>query len=314
MVGDYRGDHARIKGSLNATATALSSAIAQVSVACEEVTGGAGQIASASEKVAEGASEQASAMEQTSASLELLSSRTQEVTASVARARALSEGTRAAAASGEEAIDQLKVAISRIRDSARSSSEIIGDINGIAFQTNLLALNAAVEAARAGEAGRGFAVVAEEVRGLALRSKAAATRTEALIRESVRHAGDGEATSHVLAERLEEIVAAAGEVATIVGAVEGVAKDQALSIDQITRAASQVGMVTQQNAASAEESSSVAQELASQAESLRGVVRSFQLAGDGGQGQARGAPARLPKVAGPIGRGPIGRASSPLAP
>ena len=92
--------------------------------------------------------------------------------------------------------------MAKIRASAEGTSQIIKDINEIAFQTNLLALNAAVEAARAGEAGRGFAVVAEEVRSLALRSKEAAKKTEALIRESVTQAGEGEGDGKRVTDKL----------------------------------------------------------------------------------------------------------------
>ena len=104
-------------------------------------------------------------------------------------------------------MEQMTGAMAKIRASAEGTSEIIKDINEIAFQTNLLALNAAVEAARAGEAGRGFAVVAEEVRSLALRAKEAASKTEELIRESVKQAGEGELTARHVDGKLGEIAA-----------------------------------------------------------------------------------------------------------
>jgi methyl-accepting chemotaxis protein len=168
-------------------------------------------------------------------------------------------------------------AMTKIRASAEGTSQIIKDINEIAFQTNLLALNAAVEAARAGEAGRGFAVVAEEVRALALRSKEAATKTEDLIRQSVKEAGEGEVTSKHVSERLAEIVGAIGKVSDIVAEITATSKEQSSGIEQVNRAVTQMDKVTQQNAANSEESSSAAQELSGQAEELAAMVATFKL-------------------------------------
>src|SRR6266508_2699666 len=122
-------------------------------------------------------------------------------------------------------------AMARIKAAAEGTSQIIKDINEIAFQTNLLALNAAVEAARAGEAGRGFAVVAEEVRSLALRAKHAASRTEGLIRDSVRETGAGEATARQVAGQLAEIVGGVAKVTDIVSEIANAASAQQASID-----------------------------------------------------------------------------------
>jgi methyl-accepting chemotaxis protein len=277
MVGDYRGDHARIKESLNASTTALRGALCQVADAVGQVSSASGQIASSSEAVASGASQQASSIEQTSASLEEMTASTKQSADNAQQASSLAQAAKTAAGDGTAAMGQMQGAMEKIRTAAEGTSQIIKDINEIAFQTNLLALNAAVEAARAGEAGRGFAVVAEEVRSLALRSKEAATKTETLIRQSVKEAEEGATTSRQAGSRLTEIAQSIGKVTDIVAEIAAATKEQAAGIEQVSKAVAQMDKVTQQNAASSEESSSAAEELSSQSEELAAMVGSFRL-------------------------------------
>jgi hypothetical protein len=164
-----------------------------------------------------------------------------------------------------------------IKQSAHETARIIKDINEIAFQTNLLALNAAVEAARAGDAGRGFAVVADEVRGLALRSKEAASRTEGLISTSVRQASDGESLAKHVDQQFAAIADGTAKVSAIVVDLASSARQQSAGIEQLEAAVSRVENVTQQNAASSEQSSSAATELSGQSEELASLVASFKL-------------------------------------
>jgi len=298
VQGDYRGDHARVKEALNATAQALDAALSQVAQAAGQVSSAATQIASSSQSVAEGAAQQASAIEQTSASLGSMAQVTRQAAEHARQADALARDASAAATSGATTVQQMTGAMAKIRSSAEATSQIIRDVSEIAFQTNLLALNAAVEAARAGEAGRGFAVVAEEVRSLALRAREAATKTEGLIRESVRHAGLGETTSREVAEHLGSIVGSAGKVTGIVAEMSAASREQASSIEQVTRAVSQMEKVTQQNAASSEESSSAAQELASQSEELASMVGAFRLGEAAGGARKPARRASVPQAAG----------------
>ncbi len=279
VVGAYQGDHAKIKDSLNATGEALHESMAQVAQAVTQVSAAAGQIASASQAVADGASEQASSLEETSSSLESMASMTKTSSESAQQASVLAQGAKSAAANGGAAMEQMKSAMQSIKASAEGTSQIIKDINEIAFQTNLLALNAAVEAARAGEAGRGFAVVAEEVRSLALRAKEAATKTEELIRQSVRQAVQGEVTAKHVNEQLAEITGSVIKVTEIVAEIAASSREQSTGIDQVNKAVSQMDSVTQQNAASSEQASSAAAELSGQSEELAAMVGTFQLEG-----------------------------------
>jgi methyl-accepting chemotaxis protein len=286
MTGQYVGDHAKIKDVVNRTAGALHEALGQVSSAVDQVSAAAGQIASSSQTVADGASSQASSLEETSSALESMSAMSKRTSDNAVQANALAQTARSAAAGGSSAVEQMSTAMTKIKSSAEGTSQIIKDINEIAFQTNLLALNAAVEAARAGEAGRGFAVVAEEVRSLALRSKEAAMKTEELIKESVRQAGEGEVMSREMAGTLGEILESIEKVNGIVHEISASAKEQSAGVDQINRAVADMNRVTQQNAANSEESSSAAAELSSQAEELAAMVGSFQIARSGGMSRA----------------------------
>ncbi|HTP29276.1 MAG TPA: methyl-accepting chemotaxis protein, partial [Anaeromyxobacteraceae bacterium] len=283
VQGNYQGDHARMKDALNGTAEALHEAMAQVSEAVTQVSNAAGQIAAASQGVATGASEQAASLQETASQLESMSGMTKQSADNSRQANVLAQTARGAANEGSAAVEQMTSAMTKIKASAESTSQIIKDINEIAFQTNLLALNAAVEAARAGEAGRGFAVVAEEVRALALRSKEAASKTEELIRQSVKEAGEGEVTATHVSTKLAEIAGSVTKVSDIVAEIAASAKEQAAGIEQVNKAVEQMDKVTQANAAGSEQSSSAAAELSGQAEELAAMVGSFQL---GGAGQA----------------------------
>ncbi len=273
----YEGDHAKIAAAVNATAEALHDALAQVAATAEQVSSAATQIASSSQAVAAGASEQASSLEETGASIDSVGGMTRQTADAAQAANGLAQTARAAAGDGSAAVAEMEGAMARIRASAEGTSQIIRDVSDIAFQTNLLALNAAVEAARAGEAGRGFAVVAEEVRSLALRAKEAATKTEALIRQSVQEAAGGEATAKRVAAKLGEIGGGVSRVSDLVAEIAASAREQSTGLEQVTRAVAEMDKVTQQNAASAEESSSAASELSSQAEELASMVGSFRL-------------------------------------
>jgi methyl-accepting chemotaxis protein len=276
VKGSYQGDHARIKEALNASGEALHEAMAQVAQAVEQVSSASGQIAASSESVAAGASEQASSLEETSSSLESMASMTRQAAGNAQQASGLAEQAKLAATEGSAAMEQMSGAMGKIKAAAAGTSQIIKDINEIAFQTNLLALNAAVEAARAGDAGRGFAVVAEEVRSLALRCKEAANKTEELIRQSVHEAGEGEVTARHVHQKLGEIAGSVTKVTDIVAEIAAASKEQTAGIDQVNKAIAQMNQVTQQNAANSEESSSAAAELSGQSEELASMIATFR--------------------------------------
>ena len=230
------------------------------------------QITAASQSLAEGASEQAASLEETSASLEELTSMVQRNASSAQQAKALSGQTRSAADTGAADMEQMRQSMLAIKSSSDDIAKIVKSIDEIAFQTNILALNAAVEAARAGEAGAGFAVVADEVRNLAQRSAVAAKETADKIQDAISKTNQGVTVSTKVASSLKLIIDKARQVDDLVGEIAAASNEQSQGISQINTAVTGMDKVTQNNAASAEESASAAQELVSQAESVKTSV------------------------------------------
>ncbi len=238
----------------------------------DQVNDAAGQVASASQQLAEGASVQASSLEETSSALEEMAAMTRTNAENSKETNELSCRARNTAHAGDETMKQLNAAMIALNDSSGKISKIIKVIEEIAFQTNLLALNAAVEAARAGEHGKGFAVVADEVRNLAQRCAEAAGETTSLIEDSVNKAREGADVAGEVGKALGAIVGDVTKVTDLVNGIAQASQEQALGVDQINTAVSEMDQVTQQNASGAEESASAAEELSAQAETVKSMV------------------------------------------
>lgn len=243
-----------------------------LSEGAEEVAAGSSEVSSASQSLAQGASEQAASLEETSSSLEEISSMTKQNAENAIQADSLMKEANRVVGEANQAMANLTGSMEEISKASEETQKIIKTIDEIAFQTNLLALNAAVEAARAGEAGAGFAVVADEVRNLAMRTAEAAKDTATLIEETVKKVIDGSTILSHTNEAFDTVADSTARVGELVAEIAAASNEQALGIEQVNKAVSDMDRVVQQNAANAEESASASQEMNAQAENMKGIV------------------------------------------
>jgi len=280
-LSDGFGDaYKQIKDDFNSTIAQLQETITAIAAAAGAVAGASAEIATATSDLSQKTEEQAAGLQQTSTSIEQIST-TVRMNAENARRANLSAGTtRDIAVRGGEVVAQAVKAMARIEGSSKKIADIITVIDEIARQTNLLALNAAVEAARAGDAGRGFAVVATEVRSLAQRSAQAAKDIKDLITTSNVQVNDGVDLVNRAGRSLDEIVASIKGVADIVADIATASAEQAEGIAQINMTLTQMGDMTQHNAALVEENAATAKTLEQQAKAMDRSVAFFRLESD----------------------------------
>ena len=268
----------------------LTTAVNTMAEASRQITAVSGHIAASSQSMAAGASQQAASLENTSSSIEEINALTRQNADNTQQADTSMKGVKENMTSADSSMSRLSESMLEISKASEDTQRIVKTIDEIAFQTNLLALNAAVEAARAGEAGAGFAVVADEVRNLAMRAATSAGETSALIDATVAKirtgtdlAGKTNKTFHVANEASEKIATLITEISTASG-------EQARGIETINSSISQIETVTQENAASAEETASASEELASQIMAMDQTVRELQrmVGGKGSRGDSEG--------------------------
>ena len=182
---------------------------------------------------------------------------------------------------GAVTMEGMLVAMRRIEESSRRTSEIADQIGEIAFKTNLLALNAAVEASRAGEAGAGFSVVAEEVRRLAESCAEAARESAERVQDSRAFAAEGVRLGGELESVLRGIEESVGGVSSMVEEVVASSNEETACVERVAASARQVRRLNEETALNAEETASASEELAAQGVQLEGVVRDLGRLVDG---------------------------------
>ncbi len=279
-----------IRQNFNVSVTALEETISNVVQAVYTIRSGLTEISTASNDLARRTEQQAASLEETVAALSEVTRGVNDTAEGASDAQRKVASARGDAEKGGDVVARAVAAMTEIQGSSSKIGNIISVIDEIAFQTNLLALNAGVEAARAGEAGKGFAVVAQEVRELAQRSAQAAKEIKSLISMSSSQVEVGvqlvEETGASLGKIVEQVVG----MSQTVNQIASGAREQAVSLREVSSAADQMDKVTQQNAAMVEETTAAAQSLSQETENLASMVGRFRVSGESRIGAAHSHP------------------------
>ncbi|RKP45483.1 methyl-accepting chemotaxis protein [Trinickia fusca] len=271
------GDTTSLMHAMRTMRESLTVIVSQVHASTSTMAAAVGQIASGNLDLSARTEQQAASLEETAASMEELTATVKRNSAHARQANELAVSASVVSERAGNAVADVVETMSAIHDASQKIVDIIGVIDSIAFQTNILALNAAVEAARAGEQGRGFAVVASEVRSLAQRSAMAAKEVKALIGTSVEQVEVGNRRVKDAGATMSEVLDGVKRVTTIMTDIMGASEEQAIGIEQINQALTQMDQVTQQNASLVEEAAAAAESMREQADVLVRAVSVFKL-------------------------------------
>ena len=289
-VNTLQGNMTEVIGRVSNGAGTINSAMGEVNEATDTCNSAADGITGAITELSKGSMEMAESVQNIAGSMTEMGEGIDEVAE-------LAETTSSVVVAARDASEQAKVKLDDLMNTNAKTVQISDEvaagitesneavenirtaaetIASIASQTNLLALNASIEAARAGEAGKGFAVVADNIKNLAAQSDESAGEIQTVIADIIAKS----ARNVTLAEQIKEAVSNEGNVLVEVG--QGFEQVEQ-SIEQATDAMRQVtdkveminngkdrvldeistlSSISEENAASTEETNASMQEMA----------------------------------------------------
>ncbi|MFC1493220.1 methyl-accepting chemotaxis protein, partial [candidate division KSB1 bacterium] len=125
VTGNYKGDHAVMKNSMNQTLDSLNDLMGQVLVSVDQVSSGSQQVSDSSQSLSQGATEQASSLEETSASITQIAAQTKTNAESATQANTLASSAKDGATTGNNQMKKMVEAMGDINQSSTEISKII---------------------------------------------------------------------------------------------------------------------------------------------------------------------------------------------
>jgi methyl-accepting chemotaxis protein len=253
----------------------LENASEQVEVRAVQSSTQAGCMLQRSAEVAASTEESAGAMRTAADMVDCLAEKLDSAQEQLGKAVTIADQAQAEAAASKHIIDGLAGAV-------QSVDAIVEAIRSIAGQTRLLALNATIEAARAGPAGRGFAVVAQEVKSLAVQTRAATEQATEMISRIQQATGRTVESGEAVARWVGDVRQAARQSydginaqLTIAASISAAVDETSLSFDGVSTHMKEVRNAAESVAASMGATEAASGEARTDLQSLRLGVAAF---------------------------------------